>query len=60
MPSIKDFMSKEWLNPEIINELERIEGEEKKLTEVKCVAKDIIKYIILEKLKRYVLLGMTL
>ena len=40
-------MSKEWLNPEIINELERIEGEEKKLTEVKCVAKDIIKYIIL-------------
>ena len=60
MPSIKDFMSKEWLNPEIINELERIEGEEKKLTEVKCVAKDIINYIILEKLKRYVLLGMTL
>ena len=60
LPSIKDFMSKEWLNPEIINELERIEGEEKKLTEVKCVTKDIIKYIILEKLKQYMLLGMIL
>ena len=30
LPSIKDFISKEKLNPEIMNDLERIEEEEKK------------------------------
>ena len=30
LPSIKDFMSKENQNPEIINEIKRIEEEEKK------------------------------
>ena len=29
MPSIKDFISKERLNPEIMDEIERIEEEEK-------------------------------
>ena len=50
LPSIKYFISKERLNPEIIDEIERIE-EEKKLTEVKWFRKDIIKPMILENFK---------
>ena len=60
LPSIKDFVSKERLNTEIINELEKIEKEEKKLIEVKCITKDIVKHMILENLKQYVLLVMLL
>ena len=39
MPSIKDFISNEKLNPEIISELERIEEEEKKANRSKMVYK---------------------
>ena len=42
MPSIKYFISRK-LNPENINELGKIEEEEKKLIEAKCFTKDIIK-----------------
>ena len=42
MPSIKYFISRK-LNPENINELGKIEEEEKKLIEPKCFTKDIIK-----------------
>ena len=35
LPLIKDFISKERLNPEIVDEIERIEEEERKLIEVK-------------------------
>ena len=35
LPSIKDFISKERRNAEIIDEIERIEAEEKNLIEVK-------------------------
>ena len=39
LQSIIDFVSKENLNPEIINELERIEEEEKKTDRIKIVFK---------------------
>ena len=39
LPSIKDFMSKENQNPEIINKIERIEEEEKKVNRNKMVYK---------------------
>ena len=39
MPSIKDFISKERLNPEIIDEIERFEEEEKKIDKSKMVYK---------------------
>ena len=44
MSSTKDFISKERLNPEIMNELERIEEEEKNLIEAKWFTKDITKH----------------
>ena len=47
LPSIKDFILKESLNPEIIKEIERTEKEEKKLIEVTWFTKDIIKPTIL-------------
>ena len=56
LPSIKDFIPIENLNPEIINEIKRIEEEKKRLTEIKCLIKQLIKLMILENLKRYVLL----
>ena len=55
MPSIKDFISKERLNPKLMSELERIDEEEEK-----CFKKDIIKSMTLENLKLYVLLVMVL
>ena len=39
VPSIKDFKPKEKLNPEIINEIKRIEEEEKKVNRNKMVYK---------------------
>ena len=60
MPSIKDFISKERLNPEIIDEIEKIEEEEKKVDRSKMFTKDIIKPMILENLKQYVFLVMKL
>ena len=39
LPSIKDFISKERLNPEIIDEIERIEEEERKADRSKMVYK---------------------
>ena len=41
LTSIKDFISKERLNPEIIDKIERIEKEKKKFIEVKWVIKCI-------------------
>ena len=48
------------VNPEIIDEIERIEEEGKKLIEVKWFTKDIIEPMILENLKQLVLLVMKL
>ena len=39
LPSIKDFISKERLNPEITDEIERIEEEERKADRSKMVYK---------------------
>ena len=39
LPSIRDFISKEMLNSEIVNETERIEEEEKKFDRIKMVFK---------------------
>ena len=47
LPSIKDFISKERLNPEVIDEIERIEEEEKKLIEVKWFLVIKLKIILL-------------
>ena len=44
--SIKDFISIERINPEIIDEIERIKEEKKKLIEVKWFTKIIIKPMI--------------
>ena len=40
LPSIKDFISKERLNPEIVDEIERIEEEERKAERSKIVYKE--------------------
>ena len=50
---IKDFIPKEKLNPEIINEIKRIEEDEKKVNRNK-MEKQLIKLKILENLKQYV------
>ena len=60
LPSIKDFIEIENQNPEIINEIRRIEEKEKKLTEIKWFIKQLIKLMILQNLKQYVLLGVKL
>ena len=52
LPSIRDFISKEKLNSETVNEVERIEEEEKRLTEVKWFIKHLMKPMILENLKQ--------
>ena len=59
---IKDFLPTEYLNPEIINEIKRIEEIEKKVGTNRMVFKgtNIIKLMILEILKQYVLLVMKL
>ena len=56
LPSIKDYISKERLHPEIIYEKERIEKEEQKLIEAKCFTKDITKPMISENSKQYLFL----
>ena len=53
--SIKDFISKKRLNPEIMSELKIIEEEDKKLKENKQFPKGAIKTMTLENLKRFVL-----
>ena len=60
LPSIKDFVQIENLNPEIINEIKRTEEKKKRLTEVKLFIKQLIKTMILENLKQYVLLVVKL
>ena len=60
LPPTKDFVPEENLNPEIINEIKRIEEEEKRLTEKKWFIKQLIKLMILENLKQYVLLVVKL
>ena len=47
LPSIRDFIPKERLNSEIVNEIERIE-EKERLTEVKWFIKHLMKPMILE------------
>ena len=53
--SIKDFISKKRLNPEIMSELKIIEEEDKKLKENKQFLKGAIKTMALENSKRFVL-----
>ena len=60
LSSIKEFIPIENLNPEIINEVKRLEEIEKRLTEIKWSIKELIKLMILEILKQYVLLVMKL
>ena len=59
---IKDFISTENLNPEIINEIKRIEEIEKKVDRNRMVYKGTnkIKLMILEIIKQYMLLAMKL
>ena len=57
---INDFIPEENLNPEIINEIKKIEEEEKRLTEIKWFIKQLIKLMILENLKQYLLLVVKL
>ena len=56
LPSMKDFISRERLNPEIIDEILEVN----KLIEVKSFTNDIIKPMILENVKQYVFLVMEL
>ena len=60
LTSIKDFIPTENLNPEIINEIKRIEEMEKRLREIEWSIKELMKLMILEILKQYVLLVMKL
>ena len=53
---MKDFISRERLNPEIIDEILEVN----KLIEVKSFTNDIIKPMILENVKQYVFLVMEL
>ena len=56
LPSIKDFISVENLNPEIVNEIKKLKKKKKRLTEIKWFIKQLKISMILENLKRYVLL----
>ena len=49
---IKGFISKERLNPEIMNKLEITQEGKKEVIELKWFTKDIIKHTILENLKQ--------
>ena len=60
LPPIKDLIPTKNLNPEIIKEIEKIEEIEKRLTEIKWSINELIKVMILEILKQYVLLVMKL
>ena len=60
LTSIKDFIPTENLNLEFINEIKRIEEIEKKVDRKKWSIKELIKLMILEILKQYVLLVMKL
>ena len=68
LPSIRDFISKERLNSEIVNEIELAIEEmkelkkkkRKRLIEVKWFIKHLMKPMILEILKQYVFLVMKL
>ena len=58
---MKDFISKERLNPEIVDEIERIEEEEeRKVGRLKLVYTGSNETMILENLKQYVFLAMKL
>ena len=61
LPLIRYFISKERLNAEIINEMERIEEEEKKRPiEIKWFIKHLRKPMILENLEQYLFFVMKL
>ena len=57
LPSIKDFVSKERLNPEIIDEIERIEEEEKKADRSKMIYKGSNKTYDFRKFKTLHIFG---
>ena len=59
---MKDFISKNKLNTEILNELKRVEEVGKKLRGIKCSINDAEKhyFTILQEIKRYVLLEVIL
>ena len=56
LPSTKDFISKQRLNPEIANEIEKNEEEERKADRNKMFYEGSNKPMILENLKQYVFL----
>ena len=58
LPPIKDFIPMENLNPEIIKEIKKIEEIEKKVDRIKWFIKELIKLMILDILKQYLLLAM--
>ena len=60
LSSIKDSISKERLNPEIVDEVEKIEEEEKKADRAKMVYEGSNKTMILQDLKQYVFLVIKL
>ena len=57
LPSIRDFISKERLNSEIVNEIERIEEEERKVERSKMVYKASNETYNFRKFKQYVVFG---
>ena len=54
LPLIKDFILKERLNPEIVDEIQNIEEKKERLIEAKWFIKNPMKPMILENLKQYV------
>ena len=61
LPSVKDFVPIEKFNPEIINEIKRIEEIEKNVDrDKKCFINQLIEIMILEVLKQYILMVMIL
>ena len=59
LPSIKDFISKERPNTEIVDEIE-LKRKKESLIEIKWFIKDLMKPMILENLKQYMFLVMKL
>ena len=59
LPSIKDFISKERPNTEIVDEIE-LKRKKERLIEIKWFIKDLMKPMILENLKQYMFLVMKL
>ena len=57
---MKDFISKERLNPEIVDQIKKLKKKKERLIEVKWFVKDLVEPKILENLKQYMFLVMKL